>query len=611
MSYLDTPRLSFFGKFQTDPSTMNNDFGNFAHVGGSTPELAHSLFNPHGKNYFSLLECSIRSATDESGCVHSTVADDIAIGGNVTLVPWDSNVPSGAYTSAKLVDLDPLNQTVSTIFGAVFRFGSSEWSIQGKFEPSGVRDAWFGRSPVAGDKGASATWQSILTDVQWEGDFSSSPVLQQLHKTSPDVLSIKMNMDSYEANQDSSEFTLGQLTGSIGSCSENEPRQFIAGRRLVPQIQAPPAADYKSMESEECRVPMDQWYWCAPGILDANRNRLTIDLGNSIRRKSYLGEPAVDTLHAAILPNDANGRRVHLGPVPTGGESFRSRASITQLELQPEQTTLLKDHRLGLFVQPDDERPVLAEDESGDYVNTDAVFARLNSGESVDVDVYATRFGQPLPDKVIEFSCETRDWTENANVPERPLFGPPASRKKIQGTTDRHGVAKIHIEAANEKIVGLPEGRIPLDSQVYFLQGPWKDSGGLGWRLWNTTQIPVDGSPPVVIGGGQQGGGVISVLVFNTTTVPDKPDWTRDVEPILRLYAGLYPAMNSRIDLTDEHVLRQYAQILHLFMKLPFNHPGYMPLTRDLSKNRAAIVTRGLEQVSKEQTGKPLSANND
>jgi len=162
------------------------------------------------------------------------------------------------------------------------------------------------------------------------------------------------------------------------------------------------------------------------------------------------------------------------------------------------------------------------------------------------------------------------------------------------------------ITAADARLQNLPEVRLPLDSQVYFLQGSWKEWGYLGWKLWTSTEPPGRPGAPNVVGGGQQGGGVVSVLVHNKQTVPARPQWKRDVAPLLTLYANLYPAMFAAMDLTDESLVRTFARQIHAVMVLPFDHPGFMPLTRDLSKRNQLLICRWLSQAHQEATGEIL-----
>lgn len=118
MSYLGPLRLHFAGQFQANVSTVNNDpthFDNAAFVPSyqlmQTQGHPNGWFNPQGDAAFRLLGCNVTSAWTPTGQVE---AADPVVG--CLIADSDRNVP------AKLVDLDPQQQLVSTIW--VFEFAS-------------------------------------------------------------------------------------------------------------------------------------------------------------------------------------------------------------------------------------------------------------------------------------------------------------------------------------------------------------------------------------------------------------------------------------------------------------------------------------------------------
>jgi hypothetical protein len=62
MSYLDEPRIHFFGKYFADPSTINNDLGNY----DLKPPLDLS-WNPDGSAFFRFMDCAVGSVVGVDG----------------------------------------------------------------------------------------------------------------------------------------------------------------------------------------------------------------------------------------------------------------------------------------------------------------------------------------------------------------------------------------------------------------------------------------------------------------------------------------------------------------------------------------------------------------
>src|SRR6266853_3909897 len=116
MSYLNIPRLHFTGKFQADPSTVNNNDSNFdptVQLSNEPPDNNLALsntsvyWNPNGTHNWILSDCFVCGAANDQGQFTAPSKDPI-IGAKV--------LSSGKYP-AKLVDLDPDNQAVSQIWG--------------------------------------------------------------------------------------------------------------------------------------------------------------------------------------------------------------------------------------------------------------------------------------------------------------------------------------------------------------------------------------------------------------------------------------------------------------------------------------------------------------
>jgi hypothetical protein len=124
MSYLGLPRLVFSGQFQADPSTVNNDPEHFdSSRFRSDYQLwgagdSNGWWNPNGSGAWRFVGCNVTRAYYEDG----SVCDDPTIDPIVGAI-LGSNDDQG---EAKIVDLDPEQQSVSMIFGLTVVVGGGE-----------------------------------------------------------------------------------------------------------------------------------------------------------------------------------------------------------------------------------------------------------------------------------------------------------------------------------------------------------------------------------------------------------------------------------------------------------------------------------------------------
>src|SRR5262245_12400113 len=105
MSYLDAPRIHFFGGYFANPSTINNNLTNY----DLKPPLDLS-WNPDGSAFFRFRGCAVSSAVGHGGAVSAEDAVDPIIRATVT-------TPQAPQPKlAKIVDLDPDQQTITQLY---------------------------------------------------------------------------------------------------------------------------------------------------------------------------------------------------------------------------------------------------------------------------------------------------------------------------------------------------------------------------------------------------------------------------------------------------------------------------------------------------------------
>ena len=546
MSYLDVPRLHFFGAFTADPSTINNDPANYDPSNWSNLDLA---WNPHGSHAWSI-QGEIQSFIDQDGQCHDASSNDKLVGATIhNITPL--TVP------AKLVDLDTDAQTRTRLYGLNLEIalpGSSDsFLLQGSFlETAALLNLWFARVPsTQGDPAASAAWQSVLQDLKW-GDLSASPLLQQLQQVSPASLSIRLSVYAFDASRSSPTFKQGKIVGAIGPRAADEPRHLVAGRFLSP--------------------PANSKLWDAPAKVDESHKRLTLDLGNSIPEQSAAGPPLdFGDMRAAILTSSGP---VVLGKIDYSQAQYQLTAGVVQIDdLTAEQIKQLSDNPLGILVSKgggthvgEDTLIALQENADGIHIQADGATLILNPGDKAAVDLYVTEYGRPKAGYQVPLQLV------NVGINSDPATGnDPASGISFPAETaptDANGRTQIPL-LANDPIP-IPDRRRFIGGQLYYIGGAWMSHAD------------------------QFLGGPLIVKVFNARQEIPNPTW-KDVQPILVQYYTLYPYMAGKVDLSSYGAVKTSKEAIKFDLSLSVSDPRYMPVSRDLSRDEQALILRWIE----------------
>jgi hypothetical protein len=570
MTYLGYPRLHFAGSFQADPSTVNNDPAHFddatfqarfqqPQVGENpAPDQMNGWWNPRGSGAWRLANCMVTSVLYQDGSSAASSLADPIVGG--MLAGSDSRV------SAKLVDLDPEQQMVSEIWGLRLRLRDSQgqevWN--GSFEVAPFTDIWVRYRTGQPDSYYGAFYQSIISGVEWAGELNSLLLQQMKEAAYQGQLSIKFNVDGYDDDVTSPTFTWGRIVGSIGPYLQGEPKHFVAARYL----QSPPGS------------PLNN----APARLDEASKTLFLDLGNSLPTTSVDG-PLVNInalrmrgtpiggLIQVVAQPPKGAPPVVLASIDNLGGFYEHQAAILSAELTDAQVKAAASYPIGV-VDSTGTLTMLSENAAATYVRADTFVFRTESAKpnnTASTTLYATTLGKPTSG--VQIDVWNDDAAEQGQVTQGPVSGPPVGTppKGISFPdsikTGPDGTAELTLTASPP---GNPRGYI--DGQVYGL--------AYGW-----------GHDDSVAGGSQ-----LSVLVFDDYQAPARPTWVADVLPILQQYANLYPVMRDILDLSDYHSVVQHRSALRLVFSLPVEDPNYMPVTRDLSPQKRAMLLSWLAE---------------
>jgi hypothetical protein len=572
MSYLDQPRINFSGRFFTNVSTINNVLSNY----DPTSQIPMQVgWNPTGVALFKFDSCKVTG-------IQSPCDDSNLIGASVTTPPQP--VPG------KLVDLDTDEQNLSQVIGVTLNLTTDAGAgFQGLLEPCNLQDMWM-RAPApegnAGGSQASAIFVSTLNSVQWTNADEVEALKLLRDATQNSQLAIRFIVGSFffvDPNDPNSGY--GPLVGSIGPYLDCDPVQFVR-RRLMP----PPAAQAETSGEVAARVasrqathadfeikmqavavpvpaPPPQFQACN-FQLDTKNCRLSIDLVNSIPLASFAGPPLpVGQLRAVIVADDGSTGEALQQPFEFTDETNQAQGGIIDVSLTPDQCQKLEGMRAGVELQQGGNwTTILAEHQSGKFVNISPFTARAVGGDNLTFELRAFQWGRALANETLSLSAQSTGGTPDSLVIQNDGSG--------SAMTDENGCAVFTVSIPAN--LDIPADRQQLDSLVYLFTGPWTSlNGGLF-----SSQI--------------QPAGLLVWKPYPDADMPN-PTWEGQVQPIFDEYMRIYPGMQQILDLTNLSVVQGNLTALLSALSLPFEAPHRMPVTRDLSPQKIAVIKTWLK----------------
>ncbi len=655
MSYLDFPRLHFSGLFYTNPSTINNITDNYMPDVPLTnpppppdqydPNVA--LWNPTGVAQWWLEECTVLSAVGTGGA--EVDASDAVIGALVQSPSPKTPIGDGQggfYDIAKMVDLDPDQQGRSALYGLRIAVTLPNGAgFQGLMTVPEIRQLNTRIAIAQSSWGYTCNWMGTLQDVQWSGDISGSTLLTTLQAVSgTQGLAVKLTVDLHQNNPGNiftagDMFLYGRVLGSIGPALVGELAQVLPGRclqkfapaattaalnaavqsgkrllqgrdRVEAQTKALGALRKALSAADAAAAPPDPWYPAFAIIRQADsQNFLSIDIGGSIllnatqdpNNPSGLvsdGTFEVDSGITVGLYNPQDPEQV----VPFTNGTITISPQYQLLESTSKNCNLVKNSAVFTIPLTTDEaneastnplaiqvngKTVAAENPEGWWMDVSVSSERIEcgSGQTGQAQIMVQQWGKAVVgvEPPVTVSVQLFQWILENNEWTNPNPLPISTDVEISNMTqtDNNGVAEITI-TVNVPDITLPVIRQPLDSQIYLI------------ALTGTDQ----NNTPV---GDGQSDATFSVLLWKAFTAPANPTWETDISPVFTAYARLYPGMKARLDISDEATVKGFAGgILNNHMNVPITDPAYMPVTRDLSPTKMAMIVDWLRQVSQQ-----------
>ena len=204
-------------------------------------------------------------------------------------------------------------------------------------------------------------------------------------------------------------------------------------------------------------------------------------------------------------------------------------------------------------------RILLREPNHGTLVQPQGDFSfRVDAGDSFQFELLVSRFGKPLPGIPVQIKLSKPKLL-------RLVSGPPI--------TDEKGIVSLTINTSDPH-----NPRKVIDGDLAKIQ----------YKVPNQESFNHEAA--------------IHVLVFDSYRIPSVPSWS-DVFPIFRTQADLYPVMKQFINLDQLDDVIEHSKLLKMSMSLPFDHPNYMPVTRDLSNAKRKMILQWLDRLGPKQSG--------
>jgi hypothetical protein len=638
MSYLDRPRINFAGTFQASPATINNTPNNYNpanyNENSLKPENIELYWEPKGNSIFNLNNCSVTTLEAPGG------ASDSLLGSSVTAL----------YTSSppKLVDLDPMQQNGSEIWGFTVMIGAFGGAyVQGTFTPIAFNGIWInaqGPNRPGSSASGSAVYQSTLTNLKW--NVGSSAVLQALQAISPNRLSIRMVVSAHNNAPQLYAFTqatfqtmkgngvpqsvLDQITSLQDYVMNLKPNGDPAGpgRGYIPTVEyvnallaqllgqsaaqqygptitaivgsIGPCLDGEPTYAVPARTlapPKGSPAWWAPAWLDyeSATPSLTLDLANSLP-VDMPGDPVwtdkLGTLSLAYYTGSGS-TKTYTTIVPSiayANPDFIDKQSGMLVVTDFGSVDVKSLANLPLAIRSttaSGTQTLLEENSEGLSMRANQFIFRMNPGMKT-TPTFPRGETNTVDIYVRKFGRV--EGTEGMQIALSTL-SPKDAVAYTTNTLETGGTNGI-----NEKNLSTPEGKLLFSSSpVTVSQGkatltitgtdPGNPRGFVDGQVYFTRY----NFSPAVADYNQDPNDLLSTQIYQQTPITGTPTWLNGIGDILRQYGMLYPIMGQFQLWTYEGVVINRDKIQRV-LGMDTSQPLHMPVSRDLSTIKCNLI---------------------
>lgn len=587
MSYLNSPRINFWGGFQANVNTVNNEnyekatggpLINVIHTTVTGTERDEDIINalkqpakgPSGASYYTLGGWNYYG--DHSATFIETKVSSSGYPGRVTtetplsglpvylLGSPDPKRPGLPVGSPVMVDLDPTSSVTTQLYIGGLQIGPSDKPALLIYGNAKCDSQFLGlrmqpqKEPVdtPSSYAANGTFQVTFPIDAVVSYDPSIPILNALMNT-PGIRGIVMRFSVFECmpymsspelqadykdNHNSRNPSSGHVIGTIGAAFEGEPDTIPPGRWLENTTLGGAAGI---------------------ALLDEASNTLSLDMvsllpkaGLRSERKNFTGPigPNVD-FGDLTVSIDAN-HLLTFNPYP---EKYYLYGGIFDLAVNSEQKTALKSSCIRISGRAGENAILIKEKPLRIYGDPRNIYIN-ETGTSSDLTLtmQVRWLGGPLTqDTPIMLSSSSPGSLDNPEFLDFP--------KAIMA---RKGVTSITFTVRDKPGSAPGFETITLESDMH------KETA----VFVNFRKYPVGDLPPIPAGG---------------------PDWDYVYENVLRYFYVVFPAMSMRIPLNFEGPIKGTGPVILERISEEYRPTTlYMPVTRSMSPDRVAVLERFL-----------------
>jgi len=609
-SYLDYPRLHFYGHFRADSCTRNNDRCNYRMDKAFNPDLNGADWGFNGTNEFHMYDVRATSVVYKDGTNSTT---DSVIGHRI--------IDNLKRSHAKLTDLDTDIQDHSTIYGMNFgiKWGDKSYNedvaFYGKWTRNVIAQHLWPRLKCYSDSNhgqelyqdsfpLGAQFTTTVTDIDWADIRDSQILLELKNAANGGSLAVRGTLHYYTRNYPSYvpfNATLGYIYGVIGVPGPTDTLN-VPGQRMMSFNNAfPTQLNFDSQDLCQGQVISDfgPWLFNAPFEVDQEKNIIHLDLSNSLSSDLHDDLRDIGVLRVGILRNDCV-------LIISDDLSYRHQINLTSgvhdISIDSSLVDELKNYPLVLGQYLDNtggNTPICGEFLIREEQNSHTFQILLQENEyfvrpkgyyvdrldrvdhpSTTIQLYVTRYGQPVA-KELEVKSPFKFIPENGIVATSLL-----ATSNSDGIADFEFHLQENVPIPKMRQYGTPQcteaadpslgQELPIDGQVY------------NFTYCVSSSVDSDCNADYII----------AFLAFSDVEEVDDPTWVDDIGPILTQYARLTPIMSTILNMSSYHDVTQ-AHNINLLIKsltMEFEDPSYMPTTRDLSPAKKNMIIKWLNE---------------
>lgn len=582
MSYLNGPRINFWGGASTNVDTANNETNGvvdlinvsvtapladdaiIAQLRQPSTQDGQPYYTEAGWNYYGDHQVAFMGATVSScGAPGAVSTTDPLVGAPIYLLgSVDPVTGKGPYGGPVMVDLDPTSGQSTQIYVGGLLIGTPEKPLLLLRYDAPCHSHMLGLRYPKSTKPPFTTPGSAWVNGTFQLGFPTSsivtcdttvPALKALTQVSgaigfvvrfsffefmPSMSTADLVAD-YAANYNDPNPSLGRVIGTIGAWLPGEPATCPAGRQL-----------------------MNTGLGGAQGIayLDTINSRLSLDLSSALPGQAIRSSSTANT--APIGPNvdygdlqiSAGGGTAALVTAPSNPTDYYLYGGIYDITLPPGAATALGENPIAIGSSKNN----LALAETPIRIYSDARNIYLDEvGDAASITLTVSQLGGPVAsDTVVSLAVGA-----SGTYPAGTFLATPASIKVPKGSSQ---------VSFSVKDTGTGAG---------FAQIAFSIAGTTSSYFINFRKYPVFDYSKVIAAG----------------NIP----WSFVYEECLRYFYVLFPAMSKRIPLNDEATVTAVAgEFLKRLSDQYRPTTMYMPLTRSMPLTKVALLRAYLNQVS-------------